>query len=215
MSSPTTVILVRHGESAWNRDGRYQGRIDTDLSSLGRQQAVLVGRRLADEHLAAIYSSPLRRALDTAQAIAGSHVVGVLAEQGLTEIDHGVWSGLSRDEIQERFAQDLETWINQPTRLQVDGAETLHQVAERARTCVGALVQRHPGQTIVVTSHDLVIKVLVALAMGMDLDRVWFLRLDNASVSVLEYGEKGVRLGLLNDVCHLGTLVSDIARQAL
>ncbi|TAK32822.1 MAG: histidine phosphatase family protein [Chloroflexota bacterium] len=215
MSQSTSLILVRHGESAWNRDGRYQGRIDIELSPLGRDQAALVGQRLADRPLSAIYASPLLRAMDTAQAIATYHNLQVVPEGEVTEFDHGVWSGLLRDEIQERFADDLETWINKPTRLKVDGAEMLHDVAERAQRSISAIIRKHPGQTIVVVSHDLVIKVIMALAMGMDLDRVWFIKLDNASVSELEYGERGVRLVSLNDVCHLGSRVSDIARQAL
>lgn len=153
--------------------------------------------------------------MDTAQAIATYHNLQVVPEGEVTEFDHGVWSGLLRDEIQERFADDLETWINKPTRLKVDGAEMLHDVAERAQRSISAIIRKHPGQTIVVVSHDLVIKVIMALAMGMDLDRVWFIKLDNASVSELEYGERGVRLVSLNDVCHLGSRVSDIARQAL
>ncbi len=215
MSQPASVILVRHGESAWNCVGRYQGRIDIELSPLGRDQVALVGQRLAGLRLSAIYASPLRRAMDTARAIAAFHNLEIVPEEEITEIDHGVWSGLLRDEIQEKFAEDLETWINKPTLLRVDGAETLEEVAERANRSIGNIVQRHPGQTIVVVSHDLVIKVIMALAIGMDLDRVWFIKLDNASVSELEYGERGVRLVSLNDVCHLGSHVSDIARQAL
>ena len=215
MSRSTSIILVRHGESAWNRDGRYQGRIDIELSPLGRDQVALVGQRLAGLQLSAIYSSPLRRAMDTARAIAAFHRLEIVPEEEITEIDHGVWSGLLRNEIQEQFTEDLETWINKPTLLRVDGAETLHEVAERAHRSVGNIVQKHPGDTIVVVSHDLVIKVIMALAMGMDLDRVWFIKLDNASVSELEYGERGVRLVSLNDVCHLGSRVADITRQAL
>lgn len=215
MNHFTSVTFVRHGESAWNCIGRYQGRIDVELSPLGRDQVVLVGQRLARLQLSAIYASPLRRAMDTARAIAAFHNLEIMPEEEITEIDHGVWSGLLRDEIAEKFADDLETWINKPTQLQVAGAETLHQVAERALRSIDSIVEKHPGQRIVVVSHDLVIKVIMAQAMGMDLDRVWFIKLDNASVSELEYGERGVRLVSLNDVCHLGSCVSDIARQAL
>src|SRR5947209_3567789 len=107
---PTTVLLIRHPESAWNRKGIYQGQRDIPLSPLGRMQAELVAARLSREHLQGIVCSPLRRARALAQAIARYHHLHPQPDERLTEISHGSWEGLSRDEARARFPAMYETW---------------------------------------------------------------------------------------------------------
>ncbi len=211
----TRVYLVRHGESTWNSTGRYQGRIDTELSELGERQAALVAEHLRGVPLTVIYSSPLRRAFHTALAIALAQGKGVEVESDLTEIDHGSWSGLLREEVEKRFGPMLQLWLEAPSRVQMPGGESLADVQRRADAVIKRLVEAHPQDTILVCTHDAVLKVIIASGLGMSLDGFWNVRLDNASVSLIEYGPAVPRFHLINDTCHLKSARSTVEEQAL
>ena len=209
------IYLVRHAESTWNSTGRYQGRIDTELSELGEKQAEMVAQRLQTVALAAIYSRPLRRAFHTALGIALLQERDVHVEPDLTEIDHGAWSGLLKDEVEKRYGPMLQLWLESPSKVKMPGGESLADVQRRADGVINRLVEAHPQDSILVCTHDAVLKVIIASALGMSLDGFWNVRLDNASVSLIEYGGQVPRFHLLNDTCHLEGLVSQVAEQAL
>ena len=211
----TRLILVRHGETTWNVSGHYQGRTDTDLSDRGRRQASALARRLRSVHLDAIYSSPLRRALDTVEQVAGDAGREVLVECGFTEIEHGLWGGLHRSEVEERYGETLRLWLENPTLADVPGAESLEEVRSRVYEAISRTLEKHPGQTILICTHDAVLKVLITSALGLGLDSFWAIQIDNASISILEHDGQRARLVLLNDTCHLGEEQSDSRGQAL
>src|SRR5213082_1136682 len=108
----TEILLVRHGETEWNRESRFQGHADPSLNELGREQAAELAAALAGERLAAVYSSPLRRALETAQIIAAPHRLDAVPVDGLREVDVGSWQGLTRDEVEHRFPQQFRRWLD-------------------------------------------------------------------------------------------------------
>lgn len=211
----TRLYLARHGESTWNPTGRYQGRIDTELSELGQRQAELLGERLSGVEVSTVYSSPLQRAHDTAYAIAVRHGLAVHEEADLTEMDHGLWCGLLKSEVEHRFGPLLKHWYEHPADVEMPEGESLADVQKRSCVAIDRIVQANPGGTVVVCTHDVVLKVLVVQVLGLDLDAFWSIRADNASLSVVDYTERGPVLTGLNDTCHLGKLRSDIAAQAL
>ncbi len=211
----TRLILIRHAESTWNPTGRYQGRIDTELSEQGQHQAALLAQHLRPFPLEAIYASPLRRALHTAIAIGISHGLDIRVEADLTEIDHGAWSGLLKDEVEKRFGPLLQLWQEAPSQVQMPGGESLRQVRQRAQGVVERILAGHQRAVVGLCSHDAVLKAIIATALGLDLDCFWNMGLDNASMSIVDWGEVGPRLVLLNDTCHLGGYRSAMAEQAL
>lgn len=209
------MLLVRHGESTWNGLGRYQGRLDSELSSLGWRQSQALASALRATDLQAIYSSPLERAVTTAGAIAEGRGLEVTVEPDLVEIDHGAWSGLDREEVTRRYPELYRLWREEPTRAPMPEGETIVQVSERVVAAVGRLVAAHPQQTLLLCTHDAALRALVCSLMGMSLDRIWWLRLDSGSLSTVEFEGPEPRVIQLNDTCHLADVVSDLSLQAL
>jgi broad specificity phosphatase PhoE len=137
----TTLLLARHGETDWNRDGRWQGWADPPLNATGREQARLLAEQLRATPFDAVYSSDLRRAFETAEIVAEPHGVEVVADPGLREIDVGSWSGLTRTEIEERFGLE-----------RLDG-ETREQHGARVLAAVERIAREHTGERVLVVTH--------------------------------------------------------------
>lgn len=200
------LLLVRHGESEWNRIHRYQGQIDTKLTELGLEQAELLGTRLSSEAIDCIYTSPLQRCSLTAQAIARHHPQAPLIEDRATiEIDHGEWQGLSADEVGTRYSEGLAEWRRFPTRSQMPGGESFSNVLKRCLDFRDQLLAERADQQIVVSTHDVVVKVLVADALGLPMDRLNRIWIGNASISVIDYGSDLPFLAAISESCHLGS----------
>src|SRR5215468_3547390 len=125
------LVLMRHAETDWNRERRYQGWQDTPLSEAGRTQAEAAGRRLADQRLTAVWSSPLRRARETATAVAAPHGLDVRLEHGFGEMGFGQWEGLTVDEVRAKFPGPHRAWLETPHEVAPPGAETLAEVRVR------------------------------------------------------------------------------------
>jgi probable phosphoglycerate mutase len=151
----TTIFLARHGETDWNRDGRFQGWADPPLNETGRGQARALAAQLADVPFDAVYSSDLRRAHETALIVAAPHRVPVVVDRGLREIDVGSWSGLTRSEIDARF----------PGAEHHDG-ETRGQHLSRVLTTVERIAAAHPGERILIVSHGGSLRTLRRHALG-------------------------------------------------
>lgn len=150
----TIVILARHGETDWNRAGRWQGWADPPLNDLGREQAAELAERLRDTPFDAVYTSDLRRAHETAVIVAEPHGVPVVTDPGLREIDVGSWSGLTRQEIDEQFGGE-----------RTDG-ETREQHTARVRAAAARLVAAHPDERILLVSHGGTIRALAESYAG-------------------------------------------------
>ena len=145
----TTILLARHGETDWNREGRFQGHADPPLNRTGRAQAVELSVGLLAEELAAVYSSPLRRALETAEIVAASHGLEPVTVDGLREVDVGSWSGLTRAEIDARF----------PDGERPDG-ETREQHAERVLAAIERIARENLGRRVLIVTHGGVMRAL-------------------------------------------------------
>lgn len=199
----TKLILVRHGQTVWNHEMKYQGHADIELSPIGRQQAARVARRLRDIPVTAVYTSDLKRAFDTARIIAAAHNLPVVAMPQLREIKFGDWEGLTSEEINCRWPDCIRRLYTEPETLTIPGGETFRQLKERAQQAVTTMVQRHPDETVVAVSHGGTIRTIICAALGVSLNRVWNIRQDNTAVNILEYYDDRVVVSLLNDCHHL------------
>lgn len=163
----TTVYLARHGESDWNAANRFQGRVDRPLTELGREQAELLAEAVAAvAALDAIYSSPLRRALDTAAAVGARLGIDPVPVEELQEVDVGGWSGLSREEVRKRFPAAFDRWLAGGQGWE-DG-ESYAEMAERVLAGLLRIAESHPDQAVLVISHGGPIRAIQAAAAGVD-----------------------------------------------
>jgi broad specificity phosphatase PhoE len=203
----TIVYLVRHGESEFNRRGLFRGTIDVPLNERGGLQADALGRALAKTSLAAIYSSPLARAVDTAHAVALPHDLEVVIDRHFTNIALGVWQGKAKADVAAQFSDEWVLWKTTPEKLLIPGGETLGEVRERAWQRVVQLAQHeHRGERIAIVTHRSVIKVIVAAAVGLETDFFWRFHIDTASYSALAYHDEiGFFLHQLNMSCGIPT----------
>ena len=147
----TTILLARHGETDWNREGRFQGWADPPLNATGRAQAVDLSVQLMAEELAAVYSSPLRRAYETAEVVAASRGLEPVTVDALREVDVGSWSGLSRTEIEQRFPEQYARWLDYGQGWE-DG-ETYEQMVDRVVEALQELAEARDGERILAVTH--------------------------------------------------------------
>ncbi len=202
----TRIILVRHGQTEWNRVERFRGRADVPLNDAGLAQAEATGRRVAAEwQVSAIYASPLSRAMRTAEAIAAHYGLPVQAHPGLADIDYGQWQGLTPEEARARWPEEVDAWYHAPERAQIPGGETLAGLRERAMATVRDLAARHAGETIVAVGHTVINRVILLGVLGLGNDRFWHLRQDTCAINVFEAEGGDYTLVSLNDTCHLRT----------
>jgi len=198
------LFLVRHGETESNRLGLALGRADVPLNERGRWQAQRLARALAAVPLAAVYSSPLSRALDTARAIASEHGLPVQVEEGLIEMDIGETEGLSFAEVRTRFPEFLEAWVGASGPDQaMPGGERLSDVQARAWETVQAIAARHDEEAACAVTHNFVILSVLTRVLGMELANFRWLRHSVGAISVLELRPDHALVLSLNDTCHL------------
>ena len=187
------IVLVRHGATDWNLQGRCQGSSDRELSEAGLRQAQQIAALLADEKVSAVYSSQLRRARQTANLISQPHDLPVVIEEQLRELDHGELEGLTFNEIKTRYGEFLTRWRSEPADVRVPGGERLADVAERAWNQLNAIVQRHArAERIVVVSHNFPILGIVCRISGTHLNNYRTFHLDPCGVTRLGHdAERG------------------------
>ena len=165
----TDVILCRHGETDWNRLGRYQGRTDIPLNERGREQARELARSLADEPIVAVYSSTLARAYDTACEVALLRGLDVKRDPRLDEINQGLWEGLRRDEIVVNHGELHARWLEYPLDLRLPQGETLEEVRERVRSALDDILLLHPNGTVCLVAHSVSMAVVKHELRGIPL----------------------------------------------
>ena len=197
------MILVRHGESTWNREHRIQGQLDPPLSDEGRHQVELLGRRLAGRHLAGFYASDLKRAFETAEAIGA--FVDLIPEPtpGLREIYLGDWEGLRTDEIAERFPDAWARWRQEPDWDLVPGGEGAARFEARVIATLDEILDRHSHGDVLVVTHGGVIQVALHRVIGRPSRGLFPFKIQNASISLIEVRQGRMVIGGSNDVGHL------------
>jgi broad specificity phosphatase PhoE len=183
------IILVRHGETDWNVAEVFRGRIDVPLNAAGIKQAELLGDYLCGVAVDAVYSSPLKRALKTAEAIARHHALEVNTAPGLIDFDYGEWQGLSHQEVRDRYQRLYTGWLGHPDQVKMPAGESLEDVRKRVLVVVDDVIKRHDG-AVVLVSHRVVNKVLICALLGLDNSHFWNIKLDTCGISSFGY-ERG------------------------
>ena len=213
------IVLARHGETAWNAEGRYQGQEDIPLSPVGQAQAVSLGLRLESLPIDRAVASPLSRARVTAELALGADRAGRMQlDPGLAEINHGSWEGLLAGEIHARDPERLRAWREQPDTVRMpDGGESLQDVFDRAWDALARAVDGLTGeQTLLVVAHDAVNRVILCRILGIPFSRLWSFRQAPTTLNLLE-GPDLDRLEVvrLNDCAHHTPLFGEAVHRAL
>ncbi len=199
------LLLTRHGQTDWNIAGRYQGQSDVPLNQTGQLQAEQIARRLSCESIHAIYSSDLSRAADTAQKIVNLQKQTPALQMGSRwrELSFGNWEGMTYKEMSAHSPELFSSWMMDPKNISTPSGETLTQLAERVKSAFDEIKNNHKDQTVLVVAHSGSLQALLAVTLGVDLNRYWQFRVGQASLSELNVVEDSVMLNFLNDTNHL------------
>jgi len=199
-----TLLVVRHGQTDWNTAGRFRGRTDLGLNEAGLRQAQLVARRMAAEYQpTAIYSSPLRSSLQTAEAIGDRVGLEPLVDNGLLDLDYGDFAGLNSAEAEASYPDLYRTWVLAPHVIRFPNGESVAQVRARVADLAGRLSGGHGGQQVVLVSHVIVIRTLLCSLIGMHSGLVDAFHIDLASLTVVETRGRRAELIMTNSTRHL------------
>ncbi len=200
----TRLYLIRHGATSLTTEDRYSGGTDIDLSDEGRWQAGCLAKRLADDKIVAVYSSPMRRTIETATIIGQPNQLSPNIRAGLHEIHHGRWETMSRAEVEAKYPEEYAEWQEDPFTFAPQGGESGVMVMARALPVIREVVLNHTGQTVAVVSHKATIRLILCSLLGIDA-RGYRDRLDQspACLNILDFKDPvRVRLMLFNDVSH-------------
>lgn len=199
----TRIILVRHGQTEWNREERFRGQEDIPLNATGREQARRVAYRLGNDPITAVYASPLHRSIQTAEIIAAAHGLDVQVDEAFLDINYGTWAGLSPAEVAARDPEMYHLWCTAPHLVRPPRGECLEDVRTRVLRGIEHIVLRHPEATSVVVGHQVVNKVLLCAILGLDNSAFWRIRQDNACINIFIAENGSYEVVCLNDTCHL------------
>ena len=202
------LIVVRHAETDWTRDGRYAGARDIPLNAVGLRQCQATAAALAERAVAAIYATPLERARMSAEIIAKPHRLEVAIEAAFREMTFGAWEGMTREEVAATFPELCRLWWETPHLVEVPGGETLAQVRARVVEGFAELRAAHEGETAVLVTHGVVIRLLVLDALGLGADRLWSLEASPAGITELEYEGDWATIHRMNTLVHLEGLAT-------
>jgi probable phosphoglycerate mutase len=209
LDSSTRILAIRHGETTWNRESRIQGQLDIDLNERGRAQALALADALRGEPIAAVYSSDLARARDTARALADATGAPLHLDAALRERAFGVFQGKTWDEIAAAWPEDSRRWRQRDLDFAPGGGESIPRFYERCAQATERLAAAHPGQTIALVAHGGVMDCLYRAGTRLPLQapRTW--ALGNATINRLLYSQEGLLVTGWNDDLHLAHLSLD------
>lgn len=199
----TRLFLIRHGETEWNKEERFRGRAELDLTERGIKQAEAVARRLSYWPINAIYSSPLKRALKTAEIIAQSLALPAKPLLELIDIDYGDWQGLSPQEAAIRDGNLYLLWKQAPHLVKFPNGESLQDVKQRVEKALEHIKNNHPGETVVFVSHLAVCRVMILHLLGWDNSHFWQIEQGLGAINLFELRSPSPVAMMLNDTCHL------------
>jgi alpha-ribazole phosphatase len=196
------LLFIRHGQTLWNKELRYNGDTDTELSALGRRQATAIAVRLNNRRLDAVIASDLRRATQTAAAIAANRA-HVRLDERWREVRFGEAEGLRWRDVVERFPEAARAWADNRADAAMPGGESLLDVAQRVRPALAELAAEFDHKTVAVVSHGGPLRVALCLLLGADITQHWRYNVMPCTLSEVAVYPSGGVLNLLNDACHL------------
>lgn len=202
------IILVRHGQTEWNTVDRFRGRADIDLNDTGVKQAEATAARLGELAVTAVYTSPLKRAIRTAEAISTASHVQCVPLPELIDADYGLWQGLTLKEAEERDPEVFRLWYSNPEMVRFPGGESMEEIRQRASKTLDMLLAKHDTGYTVVVSHVAVCRLLTLHFLGLETSHFWNVTQDNCGISMFEVRGGMTVATALNDTCHLKRLVA-------
>jgi broad specificity phosphatase PhoE len=203
------LILARHGETVWNVEKIYRGRTDVNLDEVGIKQAELLGEYLSNWEVEAIYSSPLKRAIYTANIIARYQKIAVQVTHGLIDFDYGEWQSLPEQEVKRLYPTLHNEWHNNPHKVKMPGGESLEDVKRRAVEVVNDILSKYQG-SVVLVSHRVVNKVLICSLLGLDNSYFWNIKQDVGGITIFNYVDGRFVLTRHNDTSYLKELQKSV-----
>jgi len=205
----TKVYLIRHGQTEWNKKLTFRGRVDIPLNERGRQEAKAIAEALKDKKIGAIYTSPLRRSIETAEPTAKFFDLEIVPVDGLIDISFGDWEGLTFNEVKKRYRDQFAKWEERPDLVRVPNGETLDEVRERSFCAFKDIVNGNPGKSIIVIPHRVINKVLLCAILGLSNSHFWEIKQDTACINLIEYSDDRFILSMMNDICHLKGIATE------
>ncbi|HHX38767.1 MAG TPA: histidine phosphatase family protein [Armatimonadetes bacterium] len=200
----TRIYLIRHGEVLWNREHpAYCGHTDLELNERGREQAGCVAQRLADAELSAVYCSDLRRARDTAAAIAARHGLEPVADPALREVNYGEWEGVSEEDVRAGWPDHYAAWKRDAEKVRIPGGESFGELRDRLVPALTAIAERHAGENVAVVAHKSSNRAFLCAVLGLSPSLYRRIGQENAAVNLITYEDGRWRIDLINDTCHL------------
>ena len=200
------LYIIRHGQTKWNKEEVFRGTKDIPLNDVGMQEATALGEYLKDTHFDAIYTSPLSRATQTAEALGRAVSLDPVEEPNLIDLNFGTWQGVSHEEVKKKYSDLYRTWINTPEKAHFPEGESLQEVLNRVDTLMETLLGKHIGQTIALVSHRVVCKVLICRLLGLGLGHFWQIQQSTACLNRFRYHKGSWICERLNSQCHLEAL---------
>ena len=206
----TVIVLVRHGECRGNREGLFRGRSNFPLNRIGLSQARELAKEIKPLSPDKIFTSPLSRARQTAEAINQECNSEIEVREGMNNIELGPWEGKAKEYIAEKYPEQWQLWLNEPEKMMVPGMEPLDKVQQRAHADLNDIIQHYSGKTIIIVSHRAVLKPLIACCIRINKPYFWRIHLDTASYSIMHFDKlRGFILAQLNQNRHLKEFISE------
>ena len=199
------LILVRHGETRWNKEGRFQGQSQIELNDRGLGQAQQVANALPHWRPTALYSSPLPRTLMTASTISEALSIPVIPKDGLKEVNLGELEGITGQAMRSKYASIYAAWREDPTDVAFPAGESIRELQTRAWQAVEEMEATHPDDTVAVVSHNFAIRSILCAFLGLPLSMFHRLRVDLASISIVHANPNSYQVLSINDRCHLNS----------
>ncbi len=200
----TGIVLIRHGETKWNKEEIFRGRTDIPLNKNGLAQAKATSDYLLKKKFAAIYSSPLSRARQTAEALCKNRNIKPQLRDAFIDLSFGPWEGKTISELTENYPEQIRIWQEQPHLLNLPDAETLAQARQRAYMELESLAEANQDNYIAIVSHRVILKLLLLAMLNLGNDAFWKIKQNTCCINLLEYSrEKGFVIAKVNDTCHL------------
>jgi len=202
----TSIYLVRHGQTAWNREEIFRGRTDVPLDQTGLKQAELVGQYFKGIEIHGIFSSSLSRAWQTAEKVAECHNLKVQPLQGILDMSFGNWEGRPHQEIRRIDTETYREWVETPHQVRLPGGESLDDVRVRAMAAMEEVIRTHARKTLILVTHRVVNKVLICGILGLDNSHFWQIAQDTTAINLIQHRDGKYILSLMNETCHLKPL---------
>ena len=199
----TTIYLIRHGQTDWNKKKIFRGRADVPLNEHGRKEAEALAQYLKDVRPTACYSSPLSRARETAEIALRPRSLTIVPDEGIIDIDYGKWQGVSDADVRKHYSETHRRWHATPQRVKFPNGESLAMVRRRAMASLDRIRSNHPEGIVYVVAHRVVTKVIMCAVLGLANAAFWKIRQDNCAYNIIELTDKGAVVVVMNETCHM------------